>query len=186
MRGLGLKYLKEQEYSPEDFEKYKQLWIDQVQPLVGKEKIESVGMFRHGGALGKQIAGRAGSMGGFAAGGVVGNIAGGLMARGAAKKGQEKRAGGLPERVLLAVTPKKVYAFDYSHEISRKAKEREGGTPTEAAAWDRSALKCSTKKSGTMTVLSIETPDGETSTLAGGSAADDPWSKDVMKQLGAL
>jgi len=186
MRGLRLDLLKEQKVSPEDFEKYKQQWIDEVQPLVGKEKIEEVGMFRHGGAVGKNIAGRAGSMGGLAAGGVVGNIAGGLMARGAAKKAQSQRAGGLPERLMLAVTPTKVYAFDYSHQISRKAKERESGQPTEAAVWDRDAIKCSTKKSGTMTMLTIETPDGETSTLAGGSAADDAWSKSVMQALGAL
>jgi hypothetical protein len=185
MRGLGLKYLKEQEVSPEDFEKYKQQWIDEVQPLVGKEKIEAVGMFRHGGAVGKKIAGRAGSMGGFGAAGVVGNIAGGLMARGAAKKAQTQRAGGLPERVMLAVTPKKVYAFDYSHQISRKAKEREGGTPTEAAVWDRKGLECSAKKSGTMTTLTIES-HGEASTLTGGSAADDAWSREVMQALGAV
>jgi hypothetical protein len=130
------------------------------------------------------MAGRAAQMGGLRAGGVLGSIAGQAMARGAAKKGQEKRAGGLPERVMLAVTPKHVYAFDCSYEISRKAKEREQGKPTEAKVWDIGAIKCSSKKSGTMTMLTID--DGEdTSTLAGGSSADDPWSQDVMRALGA-
>ncbi len=89
--------------------------------------------------------------------------------------------------MLLAVTPTKLYAFDYSHQISRNRSERESGAPSEAAVWERANLQCSAKRSGSMLALTIESPsEGEKATLVGGSASDDPWSQDVMKALGAL
>ena len=175
MRGFRLDLLKAQQATPEQFEQARSQWIEEVQPLCD-ETISAVGMFRRGGAVTTKVAGRAGQLGG----GLVGSLAGRALAKQTAKT----KAGGLPERVLLAVTPSKVYAFDYSFQIARKAKDRESGTPTEAAVWDRSALRCSATKQGTMTGLTIES-GGETSTLVGGSAADDPWSQDVMRELGA-
>jgi hypothetical protein len=99
---------------------------------------------------------------------------------------RSKQAGGLPTRVLLVLTPSKLYAFDFSHQISRDSRERAAGQPTEAAVWERSSIHCTAQKSGAMTHLTIEAPaDGEKATLVGGSSADDPWSQDVIRALGA-
>lgn len=167
------------EASPERFEQVRNHWISEVEPLCGGERVEAVGMFRQGGAAAAQAAGRAG----FEFGGLGVQ----LLGRSAAAMARKKRAGGLPQRVLLALTPTKLYAFDYSHQISRKRSERESGRPVEAAVWDRANLSCSAKRSGTMLALTIESPsEGEKATLVGGSASDDPWSQDVMEKLGAL
>jgi hypothetical protein len=167
------------EATPQSFEEVKSRWVGEVQPLCGGEPVEAVGMFRHGGAAAGQAAARAGFQ--FA------GLGGQMLGRSASKLIQKKRAGGLPERVLLALTPTKLYAFDYSHQISRKRSERESGQPTEAAVWDRASLNCSAQRSGTMTTLTLESPaEGEKATLVGGSASDDPWSQDVMRALGAL
>ena len=166
------------EATPQGFEEVRNKWIGEVQPLCGGEAIEAIGMFRQGGAAAAQAAGRAG----FDFGGLGGQ----LLGQSASAMMRKKRAGGLPKRVLLALTPTKLYAFDYSHQISRKRSERESGRPTEAAVWDRASLQCSAKRAGTMTTLTIESPaEGEKATLVGGSASDDPWSQDVMKALGA-
>jgi hypothetical protein len=179
LRGLRLDLLKSQESTPEQFAEVKENWIAEVQPLCGKEAVSAAGMFRQGGASATQAAGRAGQM--------LGGMAGQMLSRSAAKGARNKRAGGLPERVLLAVTPSKLYAFDYSFQTSRSGRERRDGKPTEAASWDRAGVSCVSGKSGTMTTLTIESPDGELkATLVGGTTADDPWSQDVMQALGAL
>jgi hypothetical protein len=161
------------------FEEVKGNWVGEVQPLCGGEPVEAVGMFRQGGAAAAQAAGRIG-LG-------VGGLGGQALGRSASAMMRKKRAGGLPQRVLLALTPTKLYAFDYSHQISRKRGERESGRPAEAAVWDRASLQCSAQRSGTMTTLTLESPaEGEKATLVGGSSSDDPWSQDVMKGLGAI
>ncbi len=164
--------------SSDRFEELKSHWIAEVEHLCGGEKVESVGMFRQGGAAASQVAGRVGFD-------FVG-LGGQALANSASKIARSKRAGGLPQRVLLALTPTKLYAFDYSYQISRKRSERESGQPVEAAVWDRASIRCSAKRSGTMTALTIESPDeGEKATLVGGSASDDPWSQDMVRALGA-
>jgi hypothetical protein len=178
MRGLRLDLLKQQEVSAGDYEAVKQRWTSQVEGLCDGEQVEAVGMFRQGGAAGSVTAGRAGL--------AFGGVGGRMLARSASSLVRKQRAGGLPQRVLLAVTPTKLYAFDYSFEISRKRSDREAGGPVEAAAWDRAALECSAGRSGTMTTLTIASPaEGEKATLVGGTSADDVWSQDVMKTLGA-
>jgi hypothetical protein len=179
MRGLRFDLLKQQQVSDTDFESVKQGWTSQIEGLCGGEDILAVGMFRQGGAAANKVANR----GGLALGGVGGQ----LLGRSATALARKQRAGGLPDRVLLAVTPTKLYAFDYSFQTSRKRQEREAGKPVEAAVWDRAALECSAKRSGTMTALSIVSPsEGEKATLVGGSAADDAWSQEVMKAVGAV
>lgn len=179
MRGLRLDLLKPQEVSASDYETVKQRWSSQVEGLCGGEPIEAVGMFRQGGATAGVAAGRAAFQ--------FGGIGGQLLTQSASKLARKQRAGGLPQRVLLAVTPTKLYAFDFSHEISRKRSERESGRPVEAAVWERAALQCTSSRSGTMTTLTIASPaEGEKATLVGGSSADDVWSQDVMKTLGAV
>jgi hypothetical protein len=179
MRGLRLDLLKQQEVSATDYETLKQRWTSEVESLCGGEPVEAVGMFRQGGATASVAAGRAA----FGLGGVGAQ----LLTKSATSLARKQRAGGLPQRVLLAVTPTKLYAFDYSFEISRKRSEREARNPVEAAVWDRAAITCESGKSGSMTTLTITSPsEDEKATLVGGSSADDVWSQDVMKALGAL
>ena len=52
---------------------------------------------------------------------------------------RKKQAGGLPDKVLLAVTPEKLYA--YKLKVGRDYKIGE-----EAAVWDRAGLRISTDK----------------------------------------
>jgi hypothetical protein len=86
--------------------------------------------------------------------------------------------------MLLAVTAKKLYAFDTSYRISTKRRERENGAPTEVEAWDRDTISCKMAKSGSMSTLNIEPlQGGPTITVVGGSSADDPWSLEVMGLL---
>jgi hypothetical protein len=176
MKGLKLSALKSYEASPEEFDTYKRQFIDEVAHLCGGEAVLSAASFRQGGAAGEQIAGAVGArLGGFG----VGRLAkkGSALAR-------DKRAGGLPKSMLLAVTEKKLYAFDTSYRISTKRRERENGTPTEVEAWDRDTIRCQMAKSGSMSTLKIEPLlDGSTITVVGGSSADDPWSLEVMGLL---
>jgi hypothetical protein len=178
MRGLRLDLLKQQEVSATDHETVRQRWTSEVESLCGGEAVEAVGMFRQGGATASVAAGRAALR--------LGGVGGQLLTRSATSLARKKRAGGLPQRVLLAVTPTKLYAFDYSFEISRKRSEREARNPVETAVWDRAAIRCEGGKSGSMTTLTITSPsEDEKATLVGGSSADDVWSQDVMKALGA-
>ena len=52
----------------------------------------------------------------------------------------KKKAGGLPERVMLAVTPTKLYAFNLGF------KGRDYKLKDEAAVWDRAGLQVSTER----------------------------------------
>src|SRR5438105_1158074 len=97
MRGLRLDLLKQQEVSASDYETVKQRWTSQVEGLCGGEQVEAVGMFRQGGATASVATGRAAL--GF------GGIGGQLLAKSASSLARNSRAGGLPQRVLLAVTP---------------------------------------------------------------------------------
>jgi hypothetical protein len=141
----------------------KQKLIDEVAPHCNGEQVLAVGPFRHGGAAAKEIIGR-GHVGALAYSGV--------------SLAMKKRAGGLPGRVLLAVTPTKLYAFSW------KMRGRSYKVKKEAAVWDRDQITCTTSRKGTMTTLTIESPsEGEKATLVGGSIQDDPWSQEVMQAL---
>ena len=117
--------------------------------------------FRRGGATASYAASKAG---------------GGIVYAGI-KLLNKKKAGGLPDKVMLAVTPNKIYA--YKLKIGRDYKLGD-----EVAAWDRGGLKISTDRSGGMTALTIESPaEGEKATLVGVSVKDDPVSQDLMAVL---
>jgi hypothetical protein len=148
--------------SPEQLAEYKQKLVDEVTPHVGGEELTAVGLFRRGGASASYAASKMG-------GGLV------YAAVGLARK---KRAGGLPEKMILAVTPTKLYAFSYGHRRSGYAVKKE------AAVWEREGIQCSTGRAGNMTNLTISSPsEGEKATLVGGSIQDDPWSQEVMSAL---
>jgi hypothetical protein len=90
---------------------------------------------------------------------------------------RKKKAGGLPDKVMIAVTPAKVYAFKLK--VGRDYKLGD-----EVAVWDRGGIVASTDRSGKMTALTIESPsEGEKVTLVGISVKDDPVSQELMGVL---
>jgi len=144
---------------------YRQKLIDEVTPHCGSEPVEAVGLFRRGGAAATFVASKLG----------------GGLPYAAVALAKKKRSGGMPERVILAVTPTKVHAFSW------KMRGRNYRVKKEVAVWDRGGLRCSTAKAGTMTALTIESPaEGEKVRLVGGGIQDDPWSQEVMQVLGAV
>jgi|GEM_PF-844297 len=176
MKGLKLSALKSYEATPEEFERYKTASIAEVAHLCGGEAVINAAGFRQGGAAGQSVAGDVGQR--------LGGLGIGFLAKKGTEAARKKRGGGLPKSMLLAVTPKKLYAFDTSYRISTRRSERESGQPTEAAVWDREAIRCERGKSGSMSTLRIEPLDGSAAaTVVGGSSADDPWSLEVMALL---
>jgi len=148
--------------SPEAAAKWKQDMRDEVAPRVQGEELVCVAAFRRAGAAGSYAASKLG---------------GGLPYL-ATKLVSKKRAGGLPENVMLAVTPTKVYAF------KRKQKGRKMVATDELAVWERGALRVSTDKSMGMTKLTIESPgEDEKVTLVGASVKDDPVSLELIDVL---
>jgi hypothetical protein len=138
--------------------------IDEVTPHCGGEQVEAAGLFRRGG---------------FGASYAASKLGGGLPYA-AVQLARKKRSGGMPERVMLAVTPTKVHAFTF------KTRGRDYRVKKEVAVWERAGLRCSTSKAGNMTALTLESPaEGEKVRLVGASIQDDPWSQEVMQALGA-
>jgi len=68
----------------------------------------------------------------------------------------KKRAGGLPNQFLLALTPDRVYAFK-----SRSARTR-AKAGKELAVWERSGLRVTTEDAALNTTVTLEAPaEGE-------------------------
>lgn len=148
--------------SPEQLAEYKQKLIEEVSPHIGGEQLEAVGMFRRGG---------------FGASYTASKMGGGLLYAGV-NLARKKRAGGLPDKLMLAVTPTTLYAFTWKYK-GRNYKVKE-----EVARWDRANLQCSSGQGGNMTTLTIESPtEGEKATLVGAGIQDDPWSQEVIGAL---
>jgi hypothetical protein len=132
-----------------------------VEGHTGGEEPVSAAAFRRGGATASYMASKAG-------GGIV--YAGIRLLN-------KKKAGGLPDKVMLAVTPERLYAFKLK--VGRDYKLGD-----EVAVWDRAGLRVGTDRSGGMTALTIESPaEGEKVTLVGISVKDDPVSQDLMAVL---
>lgn len=147
--------------TPEQYEQARQMYLEAAQSQLG-DGVVAAALFRRGG-FGAS----------FAA-----SKAGGGLAYAAVALGRKKKAGGLPDKVLLALTPTKLHAY--------KVKFRGRGVKLgdEVAVWDRAALRVGTQKSMNMTQLTIESPaEGERVTLVGGGIEDDPISQDVMRML---
>ena len=150
--------------SEEQLAEYRKKLVEEVTPHCGGEAVDAVGLFRRGGSAASFAASKLG---------------GGLPYAAVALM-RKKRSGGMPDKVILAVTPTKLYAFTW------KMKGRNYRVKDEAAVWDRAGLRCSTAKAGSMTALEIESPaEGEKARLVGGGIQDDPWSLEVMSALGA-
>lgn len=151
------------EMTDEQVVEWRQKYRELVAPHVSGEEVLAAGAFRRGGAAASMVASKA------QLGGVV---------YAAIKLFNKKKAGGLPERVMLAVTPERLYAFNFGF------KGRNYRIKEEVGVWDRAGLKVSTDRSGGMTALTIESPaEGEKATLVGVGVKDDPISQELMGVL---
>jgi hypothetical protein len=149
------------EMSPEQVIEWRQKYRDMAAPHAHGEEVLSAAPFRQGGATASYVASKA------QLGGIV---------YAAVKMLRKRSAGGLPEKVMLVVTPQKLYALN----IGARADKVKG----EAAVWDRSGLKIGTDRGGRMTALTIESPaEGEKATLVGVGVADDPLSQELISTL---
>jgi hypothetical protein len=133
-----------------------------VEPRVNGEEVVAAAGFRQGGASANYVASKA-QLGGLIYAGI--------------KLLRKQKAGGLPDKVMLAVTPNRVYAFKLSVGRSYKLGD-------EVAVWERPALRISAAPASGMTALTIESPaEGGKATLVGISVKDDPVSQEVIATL---
>ena len=151
------------EMTDEQVVEWRQKMRDLVAPRVNGEEVEAAAAFRRGGAAASMVASKA-QLGGLIYAGI--------------KLLNKKKAGGLPERVMLAVTPAKIYAFKLGF------KSRDYKIDDEVAVWERPGLKVSTERRSGMTALTIESPaEGEKVTLVGVGVKDDPISQELIQVL---
>src|SRR5256885_5294562 len=122
------------EMKPEQVAKWKNDLWQEAEPHLEGEQLVAVAPFRRGGGTASYAASKAG--GGLPY--LIINLF------------RKKAAGGLPESIMLAVTPTRLYAF------KRKARGSKMVVTDEVGVWDRSALRVSTDQSGGMTKLTIE------------------------------
>jgi hypothetical protein len=150
------------EMSPDQVAEWRRQCLDLVSSRVDGEEVLASAGFRQGGASANYVASKA-QLGGAVYTGI--------------KMLRKKKAGGLPDKVMLAVTPDKLYAFKLSVGRSYKLGDQVG-------LWDRAGLKVSADASGAMTALTIEAPaSGEKATLVGISVKDDPVSQELIGVL---
>jgi hypothetical protein len=145
-----------------DVEPFRRQLREAVQDHVNGEELVAVGAFRRGGATQSFAASKAG---------------GGLVYA-AVALGRKKKAGGLPQQVLLAVTPDHLYAFELKFKGRRYTAKRE------VAIWQRPGLRISSKQSMGLTQIDIESPaEGERASLVPIGVKDDPVSLEVIQTL---
>jgi hypothetical protein len=147
--------------SPEVEAEYRQKFRDLVQAHVDEEVL-AVGQFRPTGAGTKYAISKAQV---------------GALAYGAASLIGKKRAGGLPGRFLLAVTPTKLYAFKY------KPKRSGIEVKDQVAEWDRAGTKASADARSTTKRVTIETGDGDKIVCDAEGIGQNPWADDVVRAL---
>jgi hypothetical protein len=151
------------EMTPEQAVEWRQKIRDLVAPHVHGEEVEAAAAFRRGGATASMVASKA-QLGGIVYAGI--------------KLLNKKKAGGLPERVMLVATPNKLYALNFGF------KGRDYKIKGEAAVWDRAGLRFGTERKSGMTALTIESPaEGEKATLVGVGVKDDPVSQEMIDML---
>lgn len=150
------------EMSEAQVAEWRQKCRDLVTDQVNGEEVLGAAGFRRGGASANYVASKA-QMGG--------------LVYAAIKMLRKKQAGGLPEKVMLAVTPNRLYAF----KLGFRGRDHKLGD--EVGNWERQGLKVSADRSGTMTSLTLESPSGEKATLVGISVKDDPVSQELIAVL---
>jgi hypothetical protein len=150
------------EMSPDQVAEWRRKCLELVASRVGDEEVLAAAGFRQGGASANYVASKA-QMGGLVYAGI--------------KMLRKKKAGGLPDKVMLAATPDRLYAFKLSVGRSYKLGD-------EVGSWERGGLKVSSDASGGMTALTIESPStGDKATLVGISVKDDPVSQELIAVL---
>lgn len=150
------------EMSEADVAEWRQKCRDLVADRLDGEEVLVAAGFRQGGASTSYAASKA-QLGGLVYGGI--------------KMLRKKKAGGLPDKVILAVTPRQVRAF----KLGFRGRDYKLGD--EVAAWDRDGLKASADRSGSMTALTLEPSEGDRATLVGISVKDDPVSQELIATL---
>ena len=148
--------------SDEQAAKFRTQLEEAVRDHLGAEELVAVGAFRRGGASQSFAASKAG---------------GGLVYA-AVALGRKKRAGGLPDKVALAVTPERLHA--YKLKIGRKGCVAE----KEVAVWERAGLRVGSEQRGGMTNVTIASPaEDEQVTLVPIGVRDDPVALEVIGVL---
>lgn len=142
-------------------------WREKCRNLVGEqiegEEVLAAAGFRQGGASANYVASKA-QMGGLVYAGI--------------KMLRKKQAGGLPDKVMLAVTPNQLRAY----KLGFRGRDYKLGD--QVGSWERAGLKVSVDRGGTMTSLTIESPaTGEKASLVGISVKDDPVSQELIGVL---
>lgn len=141
---------------------WRQKCRDLVADRVNGEEVLAAAGFRQGGASANYAASKA-QMGGLVYAGI--------------KMLRKKKAGGLPEKVILAVTPNRVYAFKLGF------RGRDYRLGDEVGSWERAGLKASADRGGSMTSLTLESSEGDKATLVGIGVKDDPVSQELIAVL---
>jgi hypothetical protein len=150
------------EMSPEYVAEWRQKCREMAESKVEGEEVLAAAGFRQGGASANYAASKA-QLGALVYGGI--------------KMLRKKQAGGLPDKVILAVTPSWIRAFKL------KVRGRNFEVGDEVAAWERPGVKISTGSGGGMTTLTIESPQGEKATLVAIGVRDDPVSLELIDVL---
>ena len=146
----------------EQTEQFRQMVTDAVQGHTNGEELVAAGAFRRGGASGSYAASKAG---------------GGLVYA-AVSLGRKKKAGGLPDKVLLALTPDNLYAF------KMKAGRKGYTAEKEVARWQRAGLRVSSSQKMGLTNLTIESPaEGEKVTIVPIGVKDDAVNLEFISLL---
>lgn len=148
-------------------EDYVAVWRQKCHDLAesktdGEEVLAAAG-FRQGGASASYAASKA-QLGALVYAGV--------------KLFRKQQAGGLPDKVILAVTPNRIHAFKLG------VRGRDYRIGDEVAVWERPAVKVSVGQGGGMTTLTIESPaEAGKATLVGIGVRDDPVSLELIDVL---
>lgn len=149
--------------SAEQCEQFRRQLTEAVQGHLNGEELVSVGAFRRGGASGSFVASKAG----------------GGLAYAAVALARKKKAGGLPQQAILALTPDNLYAFE--------CKVKSGGkfaVKKEVAVWQRAGLRVSSFEKLGLTNMTIESPaEGEEVTIVPIGVKDDAVNVEFINTL---
>jgi hypothetical protein len=125
------------------------------------EPVEAVGAFRRGGASTRMAISKSGI---------------GALAYGASSLFSKKQAGGLPDKVMLALTPSRLYAFKL------KIRGSNWAAGDEVGSWERAGLSASTEQKMGVTMLTIAAGEFG-ATLAPIGVRDDPIGAEFIRAL---
>jgi hypothetical protein len=149
------------EMSDQQVAEWRQQCRDLVESRVNGEEVLAAGGFRQGGASASYAASKA-QLGGLVYAGV--------------KMMRKKQAGGLPDKVMLALTPSRLYAFKL------KIRGSNWAAGDEVGSWERAGLSASTEQKMGVTMLTIAAGEFG-ATLAPIGVRDDPIGAEFIRAL---